>query len=353
MDTHLNPSLDTASADAVSPFGPRPAAEAAPARIGWFEGHMPDVVDPLDPLHPQTAFFETRHMRHDGWTPEKMRLFLARLAECGVVKDACQAAAMSARAAYNLRDRDPLFAAGWEAAGVMARSRLADEAYSRSINGVMERIYKDGVIVAERHRYDNKLTMSVLGRLDARIDRAEERGDPHLRLVARWDDYLDALASGRREEGLALLAPPEPPLPPARPRRGPRPTCARPRETVNFMNFVEPRRPKWPTRKRIGTASGTTVTARGPITRPRPASTARRSARGATTCTSAACRPPSRPWSTPNATPTKHPIAPWPKLSATPISVWPIAARSRRTACKVRMSRLVLLQKQEPSRPLA
>ena len=221
MDTHLNPSFDTASTDAVSPFGPRPAVEAAPARIGWFEGHMPDVVDPLDPLHPQTAFSETRHMRHDGWTPDKMRLFLARLAECGVVKEAFQAAAMSARAAYNLRDRDPLFAAGWEAAGVMARSRLADEAYSRSINGVMERIYKDGAIIAERHRYDNKLTMSVLGRLDARIDRAEERGDPHLRLVARWDDYLDALASGRREEGLALLSPPEPPLPPARP--APRP----------------------------------------------------------------------------------------------------------------------------------
>ena len=116
---------------------------------------------------------------------------------------------MSARSAYNLRDRDPLFAAGWEAAQVMARPKLADEAYSRSMNGVVERIYKDGLIVAERHRYDNRLTMAVLARLDSRIDRAEEKGAPHLALVARWDEYLAALEEDRREDGLALLAGPE------------------------------------------------------------------------------------------------------------------------------------------------
>ncbi|MFN3725710.1 MAG: hypothetical protein ACK4SZ_05325 [Allosphingosinicella sp.] len=58
----------------------------------------------------------------------------------------------------------------------MARSRLADEAFSRSMNGIVDRIYRDGVIVAERHRYDNRLTMAVLARLDARVDRAEDRG---------------------------------------------------------------------------------------------------------------------------------------------------------------------------------
>jgi hypothetical protein len=121
---------------------------------------------------------------------------------------------MSARAAYNLRDRDPLFAAGLDAACVKARAPLADEAYSRARNGVVERIYKDGVVVAERHRYDNRLTMAVLARLDSRIDRAEEKGAAHLALVERWDDYLDAMSEDRREEGLALLAPPAPPAPP-------------------------------------------------------------------------------------------------------------------------------------------
>ena len=184
--------------------------ETAPKRIGWLEGHMPDIVDPLLPAHPENSFTETRRLRHDGWTPEKMRAFLERFAECGVIVEACEAAGMSARSAYNLRDRDPLFAAGWEAASVKARAPLADEAYSRARNGVVERIYKDGLIVAERHRYDNRLTMAVLGRLDARIDRAEERGSPHLKLVARWDDYLAALGDDRREDGMALLAPPVP-----------------------------------------------------------------------------------------------------------------------------------------------
>jgi len=214
METQRPDSPDAASTDAevfLPALSADPAAEPQPRkRIGRFEGHLPDRVDALDPRDPDTAFTATRTLRHDGWTPDKMHRFLERFAECGVVVEACEAVGMSARSAYNLRDRDPLFAAGWEAATVIARPRLADEAFSRSMNGVVERIYKDGEIVAERHRYDNKLTMSVLGRLDARIDRAEAMGAPHLALVGRWDEYLAALAEDRRADGLALLAPPAP-----------------------------------------------------------------------------------------------------------------------------------------------
>ncbi len=205
--------LPTGSTGSGRPDPGPPAAEPETKRIGLIDGHMPDMVEPLVPAQPETAFTETRRLRHDGWTPEKKRLFLERVAECGVVAEGCHAAGLSARSAYNLRDRDPLFAAGWEAACVMARSRLADEAFSRSMNGVVERIYKDGTIVAERHRYDNRLTMAVLARLDARIDRAEEKRLPHLALVARWDDYLAALGEDRQEDGMALLAPPPPPPP--------------------------------------------------------------------------------------------------------------------------------------------
>ncbi|HEX9963638.1 MAG TPA: hypothetical protein VGB04_01490 [Allosphingosinicella sp.] len=188
--------------------------------------HMPALVDPLESGELDTSFSETRRLRHDGWTPEKKRLFLERFAQCGIIVEACEAAGMSARSAYNLRDRDPLFAAGLEAARVVARGPLADEAYSRARNGVVERIYKDGVIVAERHRYDNRLTMAVLARLDSRIDRAEERGAPHLALAQRWDEYLDALGEDRREDGLAMLAPAAPetepdPLPAPTPQKNP------------------------------------------------------------------------------------------------------------------------------------
>ncbi|HEY0112883.1 MAG TPA: hypothetical protein VGB59_06985 [Allosphingosinicella sp.] len=194
----------------LDPWPREQPAEPAPPerRIGWFEGHMPPLVDALVPKEPETVFTETRRLRHDGWTPEKKRRFLERFAECGILVEACEAAGMSAKAAYNLRDRDPLFAAGLDAACVKARAPLADEAYSRARNGVVERIYKDGVVVAERHRYDNRLTMAVLARLDSRIDRAEEKGAAHLGLVARWEDYLDAVAEDRSEDGLALLAAP-------------------------------------------------------------------------------------------------------------------------------------------------
>jgi hypothetical protein len=183
--------------------------------------HMPESVDPLESRELETGFGETRSLRHDGWTPEKKRAFLERFAECGVIVEACEAAGMSAKSVYNLRNRDPLFAAGLEAASVKARGPLADEAYSRARNGVVERIYKDGVIVAERHRYDNRLTMAVLARLDSRIDRAEAAGAPHLALVARWDEYLDALGEDRREDGLALIAPPSPPAPGPAPEENP------------------------------------------------------------------------------------------------------------------------------------
>jgi hypothetical protein len=197
-------------APVVSPFAaPEPAryppAHTPPARIGWAGGHLPDIVDPLVPDDPDTAFTRTRRLRHDGWTPDKQRAFLERFAECGVITEACQAAGMSARAAYNLRDRDPLFAAGWDAACLKARPRLADEAFARSMTGVVERIYKDGQVVAERHRHDNRLTMAVLARLDSRLDKARAEGAPHLDFAARWEEFLDALGEDRRADVAALF----------------------------------------------------------------------------------------------------------------------------------------------------
>lgn len=188
-----------------SPFGSPDNSPAPRETVPLLTHHMPEFVAPLVPAEPENAFTETRRLRHDGWTPEKKRLFLERFAECGIFVEACEAAGMSARAAYNLRDRDPLFAAGLDAACVKARAPLADEAYSRARNGVVERIYRDGIVVAEKHRYDNRLTMSVLTRLDSRIDRAEEKGAAHLAVAANWDEYLDALGEDRSGEALAIL----------------------------------------------------------------------------------------------------------------------------------------------------
>src|SRR5689334_9510934 len=43
--------------------------------------------------------------RHDGWTAERQRAFIAALAEQGCVSDACRAVGVSPRSAYRLRRR--------------------------------------------------------------------------------------------------------------------------------------------------------------------------------------------------------------------------------------------------------
>jgi len=176
-----------------------------------FGRHAPDDPPPLDPSpNLDTVESETRHYRHDGWTPAARAAFLDTLAKSGVVTDACRAVQRSSQAAYALRNRDPLFAAGWDTGLSMARARLADELFHRAVNGTVDQIWKDGEIVAERHRHDNRLSIAVLNRLDARCDRAERIGAPTLRLAKNWDAYLAALAEDRTADLQAMLAPPPP-----------------------------------------------------------------------------------------------------------------------------------------------
>ncbi len=188
--------------------GGMPAA-AAPIVLSYGR-HAPDDPPPLVPSSSlDTVESETRHYRHDGWTPAARASFLDMLAKSGVVTDACREVQRSSQAAYALRNRDRLFAAGWDAALSMARTRLADELFHRAVNGNVDQIWKDGAVVAERHRHDNRLSIAVLNRLDSRCDRDERNGAPTLRLVERWDSYLAALAEDRIADVEALLAPPE------------------------------------------------------------------------------------------------------------------------------------------------
>lgn len=148
--------------------------------------------------------------RGDGWTPPRRRLFLTVLGETGRVNMACHWSSMSKQSAYALRARNPLFAAGWDAACEMARHQLADTLYEKAIDGVTETIVKDGEVVAERHRFDSRLSIAVLNRLDKRFDRAAELGARHLPAVHRWDEFLTLVGSGEDEVAEALLAPPVP-----------------------------------------------------------------------------------------------------------------------------------------------
>ncbi|QIK77892.1 hypothetical protein G7077_02140 [Sphingomonas piscis] len=134
--------------------------------------------------------------RGDGWTPPRRRLFLSVLAETGRVDQACYWSSLSRQSAYRLRARDPLFAAGWAAAAEIARTLLADTLFEKAIDGITETIVKEGEVVAERHRFDSRLSVAVLNRLDKRCDRAAEQGARHLPAIAQWDEFLNLIGRG-------------------------------------------------------------------------------------------------------------------------------------------------------------
>jgi hypothetical protein len=140
-----------------------------------------------------------RRCRHDGWTPERQVAFLEALAACGVVMDACKQAGLSAQSAYAFRNRRSgrAFGTAWDAVLIhRARGRLSDELLSRSINGCIEAIHQNGEITGERHRFDNRLSMAVLTRLDRLAEKEGHRAE-QLRAVSEdLDDFLDCVESG-------------------------------------------------------------------------------------------------------------------------------------------------------------
>ena len=149
-------------------------------------------------------------IRHDGWTGEAMAKFLETLAETGIVLEACAAACKSSPAAYSLRQRNPLFAEGWEVALGIARERLADTLLARSLEGNVEQIVKDGEIVAEKHFLDNRLGLAVLKRLDQRVDGpkapARQLSPSRTAREPDWDLALTALRTGEADDIAAALA---------------------------------------------------------------------------------------------------------------------------------------------------
>ena len=178
-----------------------------PYRFMENESHEPlslELLDNDDSDAPDASPSE-RAARRDGWTPFARRLFLAVLSETGRVTLACDYCRLTKQSAYALRARDPVFAASWDAACELARAPLADALYEKALDGVTDTITKDGEVVAERHRFDSRLSIAVLNRLDKRCDRAAELGSQHLALVRNWDEWLSLVGKGEDRAAQALL----------------------------------------------------------------------------------------------------------------------------------------------------
>lgn len=105
--------------------------------------------------------------RHDGWTPERQRRFLAVLADTGCVSEACEAVRKSPQSAYRLRRRadGAAFSRAWDQALMFASQRLTAIAFERAINGVVEERVVDGKLV-EIRRYPHQLLTFLLRSFD-------------------------------------------------------------------------------------------------------------------------------------------------------------------------------------------
>lgn len=189
--------------------------------LGQTLGQSPDHIPPMSPeqiLAVNAAFDTAEAAATDwthGWTSANRAAFVGALARCGTVVDAVEHVGLSRQSAYNLRARDPAFARAWDAARDQARELVVDEIYSKALDGWMEDVWYKGERVGQRRRYDPRLLMRLLERLDrvgghdkgkpasganhfGKIIAAEEAGEPtdHLFEKPLWqleDEHEQAL----------------------------------------------------------------------------------------------------------------------------------------------------------------
>jgi hypothetical protein len=97
---------------------------------------------------------------------EDQAFFLDRLAQCGNVLASARATGISRSTAYRMRRACARFAQLWDGALLLARPQVEAVLADRALNGVEETIFYHGEPVATRTRYDARLLLAHLGRLD-------------------------------------------------------------------------------------------------------------------------------------------------------------------------------------------
>ena len=102
--------------------------------------------------------------RHDGWTAQRQREFVAALSVTGSVGAAARMVGMSRKSAYALRLRPGAesFACAWDIAIDSGRARVMDWMMERAINGVTTIHLKTGGVVEVSHGPDRGLVAATL-----------------------------------------------------------------------------------------------------------------------------------------------------------------------------------------------
>jgi hypothetical protein len=148
---------------------------------------------------------EAALLHPNQFTPTRIALFLEHLSRHGQVRAAAQVAGVSQQTAYVRRRRDPAFAAAWDAALLHAREAAEQVLAERALHGTTETIWFRGEAVGERRRFDARLLLAHLARLDARAAQAPQAVH---HLAEDFDHMLLALAAGEDTAAATGLADP-------------------------------------------------------------------------------------------------------------------------------------------------
>ena len=152
---------------------------------------------------------QKKRVRHDGWTQERISIFMETLAHTCNVSEAARQAGKSLTSAYEQQRRDPGFARAWEQALDMAYDELETLLLRQALFGTeQEEIVLDGEGAVKGRKVKRAVPLAVGLRLllahrkevlESRAARTGERPDGE-DAVARIHAVM---AEVRRKRGLA------------------------------------------------------------------------------------------------------------------------------------------------------
>jgi hypothetical protein len=147
----------------------------------------------------------------DRWTPARMADFLRQLSATHSVSAAAKSVGMSRQSAYRLRSRlkDEAFDLAWEVAFHHSYNNLGQAALDRALNGVEVPVYFQGELVGSYRKYDERLTLALLGMRGTRDAPVLGR---HVAAAAEHAAEFEALVAeveelAREDTGLAAPRP--------------------------------------------------------------------------------------------------------------------------------------------------
>ena len=170
-------------------------------------------IPPADPVPADaasaTATAPAAHPkeRHDGWSLDRQVGFLRALSATHSVTEAARSVGMARQSAYRLRSRlkGHAFDLAWEVAFHHSYDVLAHAALERALNGVEVPVYYQGEKIDTYRRYDERLTVALLGRQTMGGNPTFGRWGASAEKQARaFDALLDRIGTG---EPIATGAP--------------------------------------------------------------------------------------------------------------------------------------------------